>query len=105
MGEGRVHPVRLPLREPHRRYGHLREESRVRGLRRGLRRGGRREPRGAGASARQGGRRGRRGQQRVLVLQPQTPQTGDSGLTLWLTLLLGAAMAVAVMGKKKKREA
>lgn len=41
----------------------------------------------------------------VIVKLPQTPQTGDSGLTLWLTLLLGAAMAVAVMGKKKKREA
>lgn len=41
----------------------------------------------------------------VIVKLPQTPQTGDSGLTLWLTLLLGAAMAAAVMGKKKKREA
>lgn len=38
----------------------------------------------------------------VIVKLPQTPQTGDSGLTLWLTLLLGAAMAAAVMGKKKK---
>ena len=41
----------------------------------------------------------------VIAKLPQTPQTGDSGLTLWLTLLLGAAMAAAVMGKKKKREA
>ena len=41
----------------------------------------------------------------VIVKLPQTPQTGDSGLTLWLPLLLGAAMAAAVMGKKKKREA
>lgn len=38
----------------------------------------------------------------VIAKLPQTPQTGDSGLTLWLTLLLGAAMAAAVMGKKKK---
>lgn len=41
----------------------------------------------------------------VIAKLPQTPQTGDSGLTLWLTLLLGAAMAAAVMGRKKKREA
>lgn len=41
----------------------------------------------------------------VIAKLPQTPQTGDSGLTLWLTLLLGAAMAAAVMGRKKKHEA